>query len=639
MAPLSVAKHIAALDADSLRAIERGAHATPFSVLGVHGDSGGRLLRVNAPGAWRVEARARTNGEVLAVLDQTPTPGLFAAPFDNATPYLLRVYWPGRVEEHEDPYSFATALWEPELRRMLQSPMRGASDLLGAQVATLDGVKGVRFAHWAPNAVSVAVAGDFNGWSNSRHPMGQRGDSGVWDVFIPRVSEGARYCFAVRQHEHDEAALILDPFARLTEASPHTAAVVGAALRHKWRDERFMAIRRARRDCPAPVMIYRIEPDIWLAQDGRTSHWRKLGERLPAFVSALGFSHVQISLARKRSPAWMFTPPPSLGDPKSFADFIDACHEAGLGVVLDWDAPEYLTTSDSDSASILTENMLVDSAMAWLEEFHIDGLSINSPRLSPNLLARLREEIANAAHGALLIVENANLVDKRQAQAWRADAVLAAFDGAADVLMREDADRLEHALLPITPDTLLHFSPASWSSDPLALLRAVYALTWLTPGMKLMHMGAEIGQHHWPDGRVAWDMLDNPNGLRFLKLVRDLNNTLRNEAPIKLSTRVTQLVTWLHTEPPIIAFVRSGDAAAPLLIAMNRSDDARAAQLEVPSRGFWRELLNTDSRHYGGGDVGNCGGAQAHDRADQPGTFVLDITIPARGAIIFRHEI
>ncbi len=636
---MSVAKHIAALDADSLHAIERGAHAAPFSVLGVQHASGRRLLRVNAPGAWRVEARARANGEVLAVLDQSPTPGLFAAPFDSAAPYVLRVYWPGRVEEHEDPYSFATTLWEPELQMMRKAPLRGVSELLGAHVAVLEGVQGVRFAHWAPNAVSVAVAGNFNGWSNSRHPMGQRGDTGVWDVFIPRVGDGARYCFAVRLNERDEPALIIDPFARLTEASPHTAAVVGGALQHEWGDERFMAIRRARRDCAAPVAIYRIEPDVWLAQDGRTSHWRKMGERLPGFVSALGFTHVQIALARKRSPAWMFTPPEGLGEPNTFADFIDACHEAGLGVVLDWDAPEYLVNSASGVASMFIENMLVDSAMVWLEEFHIDGLSIKAPRVPPNLIARLREGIDDAAPGALLIVETAHDAEQSQAQVWRADAIQAAFDGAADVLRREGADRLEQALLPITPDTLSHFSPASWSSDPLALLRAVYALAWLTPGMKLMHMGAEIGQHQWPDGAVAWHMLDDPNSLCFLKLVRDLNSTLRHEAPIKLTTRVSQLVTWLETEPPVIAYIRSGEAAAPLLVAMNHSDDARTVQLKVPSEGYWRELLNTDSRHYGGGDVGNCGGAHTYGAADRPETFVLDITIPSRGAIIFRHDI
>jgi len=641
---LSVAQHIAAFDADSLHAIERGAHAAPFSILGVHYAFGRRLLRVNAPGAWRVEARARANGEILAVLDQSQTPGLFAGPFDSEAPYLLRVYWPGRVDEHEDPYSFASALWAPELQLMRQSPLRGVSGFLGAHVTTLEDVPGVRFAYWAPDAASVAVAGDFNNWSDCRHPMGQCGDSGVWEVFIPRVDTGARYCFAVRQCDGDEAALIIDPFARATETAPYPAAIVGAVLQHEWRDDRFLAIRRARRDCAAPVSIYRIEPDAWLARAERTAHWRQLSERLPGFVSALGFSHIQIALTRKGAPAWMFSPPDSLGEPSAFADFIDVCHEAGLGVVLDWDAPEFYENSVANDASLFIENILVDSAMAWLEEFHVDGLSIKVPCVTPNLLHRLRQNMDEAAPGALLIVEDASEAGHSEAkrcevQVWRADAILAAFDGAADVLQREGDDRLERTLLPITPQTLSHFSPASWSSDPLALLRAVYALAWLTPGMKLMHMGAEIGQHQWPNDVVAWDMLDNPDSLFFLKLVRDLNSTLRNEAPIRLSTRASQLVTWLPTAPPVIAYIRSGEAAAPLLVAMNRSDEARRIRLEAPCAGHWRELLNTDSHHYGGGDVGNYGGAHTFENADHPGIFFLDITIPSRGAIIFRNDI
>jgi 1,4-alpha-glucan branching enzyme len=121
---LSVARqHIAALDADSLHALERGAHASPFSVLGVQNAAGRRLLRVNAPGAWRVEARSRGAGDLLAILDQSQTPGLFAAPFETDAPYVLRIFWPGRVDEHEDPYSFPPALSATELQMMRSEPV------------------------------------------------------------------------------------------------------------------------------------------------------------------------------------------------------------------------------------------------------------------------------------------------------------------------------------------------------------------------------------------------------------------------------------------------------------------------------------------------------------------------------------
>ncbi|MFN3892122.1 MAG: GlgB N-terminal domain-containing protein [Beijerinckiaceae bacterium] len=639
---MSVARqHIAALDAESLAALERGAHAEPFSVLGVQSAAGGRMLRVNAPGAWRVEARARSDRSILAVLDQSQTPGLFATPFDANAPYLLRIFWPGRVDEHEDPYSFPPAIPEADLRALCHSEMRGAGDILGAHAAVLEGVPGVRFAVFAPQAASVAVAGSFNGWSDRRHPMGRRSGSHIWELFVPRIGAGVRYAFAIREREDREAALVVDPFAREIERDPRPAGIVAEPMRRAWRDGRFLAIRRARRDCAPPAAIYRIVPELWLSREGRVAGWRALGERLPPFIAALGFTHVQVGQARKDAAAgagaaWLFAPPPELGPAHDFAAFVDACHDAGIGVIVEWDAPAAFAEARAGEPR-LVENILADSAMHWLGMYHIDGLSMKGSAADSTLQARLRDAIEESAPGAVLILEDAQAPDAGLATAWRPDAIAAAFNGDGLSLQRESAARLERALLPVTPDTLSSFAPAD-AGDPLALLRAVYAFAWLTPGMKLMHMGAELGQHRWPDGAVAWDILDDPGGLRFLRLIRDLNSTLRSEAPIRLTTRVSQLVTWLPAAPPVVAYVRSGEAAAPLLVAMNRGGEARGLQLEVPCRGRWRELLNTDSRHYGGGDVGNFGGADAFEDPHRPGTFLLDITLPPRGTIIFRNE-
>lgn len=340
----------------------------------------------------------------------------------------------------------------------------------------------------------------------------------------------------------------------------------------------------------------------------------------------------------------MFAPPPGLGRPQEFAAFVDACHEAGLAVFVEWDAPEIFapeTFAPDLADSLFVENVLADSALHWLETFHVDGLSLKAPRGAPHIIDRLRAEIERNAPGAALIVEDPNDRAPPDASAhavfWKPDAVIAALKGQAQALRCETAASLEGALLPMTPQTLAHFAPAEETGDALALLRATYAFAWLTPGMKLMHMGAELGQHAWPNRLVAWEALDDPRSLGFLKLVRDLNNTLRNEAPIALTTRVSQSMTWLAAEAPVVAYIRSGEAAAPLLVAMNRGE-TRRVRLESPNDGHWRELINTDSRHYGGGDVGNFGGAHAIEHSGRPGTFLLDITLPTRGTIIFRNE-
>lgn len=637
-------QHIAALDPESLRAIERGAHAAPFNVLGVQRTDAGRLLRVNAPGAWRVEARARRDRSVLAVLDQSQTPGLFAAPFEDEAPYVLRIYWPGGVEEREDPYSFPPTISHDELARLRDGRFPGASGVLGARPALLDGVQGVRFALWAPQAASVAIAGDFNDWSERRHPMRRREEAGVWELFIPRVHAGARYAFAVRDGDKDGCTLMADPLARALERAPRVASIVESGPAHAWRDERFLAIRRARRDCAPPTAIYRLEPFAWQKQDGDgAAQWRTLGERLPSYVSALGFTHVQIARPAGPSPAWLFAPPPEHGGGDEFAAFVDSCHEAGLGVIIEWDAPDAFAGLASEWDA-LARNILADSAMHWLETCHLDGLSIAAAHADQELLARIHARIDARAPGALLIVEAGDTQHGAPpiAHLWRNDMMAVALGAAPAPLVGQSAAQLEGALLAVTPRALADLGLAG--GDALARLRGAYALAWLTPGAKLMHMGAELGQHAWPSGAVDWDILEAQPGPGFLKLVRDLNHTLRNEAPLRLTARVTQQMIWprieaqSHGAAPCIAYVRTGEAAAPLLVAQNRTGDPLSVSVDVPCGGFWRELLNTDSRHYGGGDVGNYGGAHAGPEPREDGTFRLDIVLPQWGAVIFRND-
>lgn len=629
-----------------MRAIENGAHAAPFDVLGVQRGANGRLLRVNAPGAWRVEARSRRDHSVLAILDQSDTPGLFSAPFEDDAPYLLRIYWPGRIEEREDPYSFPSTISDDELRALRDTRLAGAGDVLGARIAILGDVPGVRFALWAPDAASVAVAGDFNEWSDRRHPMRLREGSGVWELFVPRVAAGARYCFAVRRHgagrADEECEFVVDPMARAWEAAPRPAAIVAGAPRHVWRDDRFLAIRRARRDCAPPVSIYRVAPDAWLAQDGGGADWPALARGLIPYVCALGFTHVQIGGSRGLggAPAWMFAPPPAQGDADAFAAFVDACHEGGLGLIIEWDAPASFASVDAAQWDALRHNLLAASAMHWLATQHVDGLSFTPPPGAGELLNRLRGEIAEAAPGALLIVEDALEAARPYASLWRDDLIRAALTADAGLLGAQTASRLEGAVAAVTPRTLSGFVTDEAADDPLAPLRAAYAFAWMMPGAKLMHMGAEFGQRRWQGGAVDWEALDDPRGRAFLMCVRDLNDILRSEAPVRLTTRATQEIKWLDAgerSGEVVAYLRTGEAAAPLLVAMNVSGAPRTLEVEAPG-GFWRELINSDSRHYGGADRGNCGGVHASPQLPGDGTFRLQIVLPPCGTIIFRNE-
>ena len=171
-------------DAD---AIARAIHGDPFSVLGPHHTTGGRVIRAFLPGAKAVEVLRRADRTILARLDESDPAGLFQGVAGDDAPYLLRVTWPDAVQEAEDPYSFGVVLGDLDLHLFSEGRHFELAEALGANVLTIDGVRGARFAVWAPNASRVAVVGDFNSWDARRHPMRLRHSAGIWELFIPRV--------------------------------------------------------------------------------------------------------------------------------------------------------------------------------------------------------------------------------------------------------------------------------------------------------------------------------------------------------------------------------------------------------------------------------------------------------------------
>jgi 1,4-alpha-glucan branching enzyme len=164
------------------------------------------------------------------------------------------------------------------------------------------------------------------------------------------------------------------------------------------------------------------------------------------------------------------------------------------------------------------------------------------------------------------------------------------------------------------------------------------AVLWMAPGAKLVHMGVELGQRHWADRRIAWELLETEDSLAHLQLVRDLNNLLRTQAPVQLITRETLTTTMIEAGEDALAFVRAGEAAAPLIVVANLRTHARAIALPAPCPGVWREILNTDSRFYGGSNVGNLGGVATREQDDPARPFVLDLLLPPSGALILRHD-
>ena len=221
---------------DQADALVRAAHHDPFAVLGPHSTDAGHLVRVYLPNALSVELLQRDGGASLGRMEPGQVPGLFVARLDQPTPYRLRIRWAGGEQETEDPYSFGPLLGDLDIYLFSEGNHRDLGHCLGAQPMTIDGVPGVRFALWAPNARRVSVVGPFNNWDGRRHPMRQRHPSGVWELFIPRLEAGEYYKYELLGPDGTLLPLKADPVARATELPPGTSSQVAAPLQHSWQD-------------------------------------------------------------------------------------------------------------------------------------------------------------------------------------------------------------------------------------------------------------------------------------------------------------------------------------------------------------------------------------------------------------------
>jgi 1,4-alpha-glucan branching enzyme len=219
--------------------------------------------------------------------------GLFEGTVTDRGAYVLRIAWPQATQETEDPYSFGPLLGELDLHLFNEGRHFVMARVFGANETTLEGIKGVGFAVWAPNAERVAVVGDFNSWDSRRHPMRLRHPAGVWELFVPRLAAGERYKFDIVGAGGVPLPQKADPVAQQAEAPPQTASIVASAEPWPWRDKAWLDGRAARHAANAPISIYEAHLGSWLRQDGEMS-WDKAADRLIPYVAGMGFTHLEL---------------------------------------------------------------------------------------------------------------------------------------------------------------------------------------------------------------------------------------------------------------------------------------------------------------------------------------------------------
>jgi 1,4-alpha-glucan branching enzyme len=722
------------LDQGEADALASARHHDPFKVLGPHDGPGGRIIRAFLPGAQAVEVLRRADRGPIGGLKEGAAPGLFEGTVSEAAPYLLRIKWPRAVQETEDPYSFSPLLGELDLHLFNEGRHFKLAEALGANVVTADGVPGVRFAVWAPNAERVAVVGDFNAWDARRHPMRLRYPSGIWELFVPRLGSGALYKFDIVGPGGVRLPAKADPVAQQAEPAPATASVVASPEPLRWTDERWMAGRARRQASDAPISIYEVHIGSWMRQaDGEhASLWDVAVERLIPYVVDLGFTHVELLPIAEYpfggswgyQPLGLFAPSARYGSPQAFARFVDALHAANIGLLVDW-VPAHFPTDPHGLArfdgTALYEHLdpregfhrdwntfiynfgrrevqgfLIASALHWLEHYHVDGLRVDAVASMlyrdysrpadawiPNIYGGREnlEAVAFLRHLNAVVRERcpSAVTIAEESTAWPG-VTAPPPDGLGfsykwnmgwmhDTLRYIEHEPIHRAyhhddltfgllyafsekfILPISHDEVVHGKRSLLSKMPgdrwqrFANLRAYLGFMWGHPGKKLLFMGNEIGQEReWNhDAEIDWAALGDPAHAGIQRLVRDLNRLYAGDAALHERDARADGFRWLIGDDranSVFAFLRQGESERGVtLVVCNFTPVPRYGyRIGVPRPGRWSEIANTDSRYYGGSDLGNDGGVHAHDQPSHGQPHSVLLTLPPLATVMLRAE-
>ncbi|MEZ6108826.1 MAG: 1,4-alpha-glucan branching protein GlgB [Pirellulaceae bacterium] len=397
----------------------------PFSLLGPHEirseQSTAMAVRAFLPKAeraWVLHAGHQTSSPMRRIHPA----GIFEAicPCDASHEqfrYQLRIdTTDGSHMTQHDPYSFAPLLTDFDLYLLGEGRHLDLHHRLGAQPRTIDGVSGINFAVWAPNARTVSVIGDFNQWDGRQHPMRKHVPSGVWELFIPDLRPGVKYKFAVRQ-QHGGIVEKADPFAFASEVPPRSASIVADLDAYQWQDSDWLERRRHWDYLHQPISIYEVHMGSWKIDPNAEHGWknyRDLAHEMVAYCNEMGFTHIELMPVTEHpfTGSWgyqstgYFASTSRYGSPEDFMYFVDHCHQHGIGVILDW-VPAHFPKDDHglrrfDGTALFehedprqgehpdwgtlifnygrneVRNFLLSSARFWLEKYHIDGLRVDA---------------------------------------------------------------------------------------------------------------------------------------------------------------------------------------------------------------------------------------------------------------------
>jgi 1,4-alpha-glucan branching enzyme len=734
-------------------------HHDPFEILGPHFvEQEGKpawVVRAYLPSAhaaWVVCPSERTEYEMRS----QHHPHFFECTIPTAelANYQLRL----KEDDHErviyDPYAFKSPLLtDLDLHLYAEGNHHRIYEKLGAHVIDMDGVSGVYFAVWAPNAANVSVLGDFNYWDGRKHQM-RKGHTGIWDLFIPELKDGTHYKYEVKNgdgHIYEKS----DPFGFQQEVRPKTASIVTNLDAYTWNDADWIEQRRHQDLIAQPVSVYEVHLGSWMHESAdnlpklangemgtsvavadlkpgaRFLTYRELAERLIPYVKELGFTHIEL-LPISEHPfdgSWgyqvvgYYACTSRYGTPEDFMYFVDQCHLNGIGVIVDW-VPGHFPKDGHGLAffdgSHLYEhadprqgehkewgtlvfnynrrevsNYLIANALFWFDKYHIDGIRVDAVAsmlyldyLRPDgawlanqyggrenleaaeFLRHLNSLLFQYFPGVLSIAEESTdwpMVswptyvgglgfNLKWNMGWMHD-MLDYFHN--DPWFRQFHHNhvtfsimyafTENFMLALSHDEVVHGKSNLIGKMPgdewqkFANLRCLFGFMFTHPGKKTLFMSMEFGQ--WSEwnvwGDLEWHLLQFEPHQTLKKFVADMNHLYRDQPALYTQDFSADGFEWVDCSDnrnSVVSFIRRAKNSSEfVLVVCNFTPQPHDHyRIGVPESGFYTEILNSDALHYGGSNMGNCGGLWSEDWSCNNRPYSLALRLPPLTTMIFK---
>lgn len=605
---------------------------------------------------------------------------------------------------------------------------------LGSHLLEVDGQAGTYFAVWAPSARQVSVVGNFNGWNKNSHPLAPRWDSsGIWEGFIPGVGKGELYKYNVVAPNGQHLSKG-DPFALFWEIPPNTASIVWD-LDYQWKDEAWLKQRRETAGEDKPYSVYEVHIGTWMKKKNATESlsYREMAVEMVAYVKEMGFTHVEFMPVMEHPyfPSWgyqvtgYFAPTSRFGTPQDFMYLVDAFHQAGIGVILDW-VPSHFPSdahglADFDGTHLYehadprkgfhpdwksyifnynrheVRSFLIANALFWLDLYHADGLRVDAVASMLYLdYSRKAGEWEPNIHGGNENLEAISFLKEFNEMVYREfpDAITIAEESTSwtgvsrptytgglgfgqkwmmgwmhDTLNYFKEDPInrryhhnkitfsiiyaftENFMLPLSHDEVVHGKGSLIQRMPgdewqkFANLRVLFGYMFTHPGTKLLFMGGEFGQtSEWNIERgLEWWLTQFNYHKGMQHWIKTLNELYKNTPSLYNKQFSPESFEWIDlgdAQNSVLSYLRKGEEGdTPVLVVCNFTPVLRETyKIGVPSAGNWKEILNSDSKDFGGSGYHVNENLEVVEDIWHGRAHSMNIKLPPLAVVIFELE-